>query len=474
MNYFDIENLPKDLHKLLYHELLSNPFIGINITDANGYIIFLNETHSKITGQSKEEYVGRTMYEIEKNKLVSESATIKVLKTGKPVLLNQKVPNGRIFQVKGLPIKDKQGIIRYVLNYLIDVSELVRVKEKMEEIVAVKEKLENKYEELQQTLNNNRKLIYQSHALEQIIDRAIKVAETDVTVLITGPSGCGKEHIANIIQQESQRKEKPFIKINCAAIPEHLLESELFGYVAGAFTGGNPKGKKGLLEEADKGTLLLDEIGELPMPLQSKLLRVLQEREIRRIGGNKTIHVDFRLITSTNANLKEMILEKKFREDLYYRLDVVEIEIPGLEQRREDIPLLIEHFIQVFNSKHSRNKTIQKDALHYLTTINYPGNVRELQNIIERIIIQSEGDKITLQDAYEGVGLLKINLNGNDTLLPVNTTSSQSLKEMVAEYEKKLLIEYLKIYGNGSLVAKKLKTDQSTISRKISKYKINM
>ena len=452
---------------------MHNPFLGINITDGNGRVLFLNEAQGRITGQHYSKYMGKTMFQVEKEKTVTNSATVSVLKSQSEVMLTQKVSNGKVFQVQGVPIKDETGKIKYVLNYLLDVSELAQIKEKISEIEAYKEKLENEYENLKKTLDKKGNLVYQSNIMQKIVERAKKVAESDVTVLIFGPSGSGKEHIADIIHAESKRKDKAFVKINCAAIPEQLLESELFGYEPGAFTGGNPKGKKGLLEVADGGSLLLDEIGELPLSLQSKLLRVLQDHEVRRIGGSRTINVDFRLIASTNAPLREMIAEKKFREDLYYRLNVIEIAIPGLDKRREDIPLIVEHFIRLFNAKYGTSKTIDSDAIKYLAGEDYPGNVRELRNIVERLIIQSSGDRITLRDAYEALGIIKVNVRGNDISVNFENIMDASLKDMVAEYEKAILTEYMKIYGSGTAVAKKLKADQSTISRKLAKYKIN-
>ena len=310
--------------------------------------------------------------------------------------------------------------------------------------------------------------------MRNVVEYAYKVAESDVTVLITGPSGSGKEHIANIIQARSKRKDAPFIRINCAAIPENLLESELFGYEAGAFTGGLAKGRKGLIESADKGTLLLDEIGELPMTLQSKLLRVLQDHKVRRVGGNKDIKVDFRLIASTNANIKEMIAKKQFREDLYYRLNVIEIRIPGLEHRREDIPLLVNYFLKNFNLQHGMNKYMSDEAMAYFSKSHYPGNVRELRNIVERTMILSRNDEIQLIDAYEAFGVFvdKNDKTNRNDKLNLSATPNMSLKDMLEEYEKQILSEYMDIYGCGTKIAKKLKTNQSTISRKLSKYNI--
>ncbi len=249
------------------------------------------------------------------------------------------------------------GTILYVLNYLLDVSELIKLKDQLDKAEKNNERLITNNELLRQKLNQSGELIYRSKKMERVVEMATRVAECDASVLITGPSGSGKEVIANLIHSRSHRSKGPFIKINCAAIPEQLLESELFGYEPGAFTGGNPKGKKGLIESAQDGTLLLDEIGELPLTLQSKLLRVLQTQRVRHIGSNKGIEVNFRLLASTNANLKEMIKEKTFREDLYYRLNVIDISIPGLDERREDIVPLLNHFLD-FNNPKYHTKTL--------------------------------------------------------------------------------------------------------------------
>jgi transcriptional regulator with PAS, ATPase and Fis domain len=208
------------------------------------------------------------------------------------------------------------------------------------------------------------------------------------------------------------------------------------------------------------------------MVLQPKLLRVLQEREIRRIGGSKPIKVDFRLISATNVNLKEKIEEKQFREDLYYRLNIIEIKIPALEDRREDIPLLADHFIKLFNAKYSLHKTLDIEAVKYLCQCSWPGNVRELRNVVERLIIQSSHDVISAKEAYEAMGMLKIK-SGNQTVELDEASGDVSLKEMMENYEKKILEEYIKIYKTGTELSKRLKTDQSTISRKLSKYHIS-
>ena len=224
------------------------------------------------------------------------------------------------------------------------------------------------------------------------------VAKIDSTVLIQGESGTGKELIARAIQQKSERRERQFIPVNCGALPEQLLESELFGYMKGAYTGA-AHDKKGLFEEADGGTIFLDEIGDMPIPLQAKLLRVLQSGEVRRLGDNRARNLDFRVIAATNRDLNELVKEKEFREDLFYRLNVIPIVVPPLRERREDIPALLVHYLEVYKSKFKRDvKGFEQEAIEFLINYEWPGNVRELTNIVERTIALVTSEMITLAD----------------------------------------------------------------------------
>lgn len=456
--------LPEDLRAVLMDHLLQNPFVGLNITDGEGRVLYLNQMHRYITGNTPESHLGRKMEDIVNEGLSSESATSLVLKTGTEVIINQQTPNrNNYYQVKAVPIRNDSGHIDYVINYLIDTSDLVRLRNNLQEI-------QTENELLQKKLKNAGELVYQSKVMQQVVDLSHRVAKHDITVLITGPSGVGKELVANLIQSCSDRKDGPFVKINCAAIPEQLLESELFGYEPGAFTGGNAKGKVGIIESANGGTLLLDEIGELPLPLQAKLLRVLQNRKLRHIGSNKSIDVNFRLIASTNADLSAMVKEKKFREDLYYRLNVIELKIPGLNERKEDIVLLIDHFLHNFNMQHKLHKTISQEAVKYLTSCQYPGNVRELQNMIQRAVVMSHGDEITLEDARMASYAEPASF---EEVSPIQLQQGVTLKELMERYEKEILLKYQQYYHSGVKMAEALGIDQSTLSRKLRKYQAN-
>jgi len=254
---------------------------------------------------------------------------------------------------------------------------------------------------LRETLRDRFKseeFVYQSEKMHEVSSLVVRIAKTDSTCIISGESGVGKEVILNMIHALSERKDFPLIKINCAAIPETLLESELFGYEKGAFTGAYQR-KSGKFELANKGTIFLDEIGDIPLILQSKLLRAIQEKEIERLGGTHPINVDVRIIAATNRNLEEEVRKGAFREDLYYRLNVVNIVVPPLRERKEDIPLLIDFFLKKYNMKHKKNvKGLAREARDVLVRYDYPGNVRELENIVERAIVLTRGDHITSED----------------------------------------------------------------------------
>jgi len=304
--------------------------------------------------------------------------------------------------------------------------------------------------------------------MKKIIELSTRVARVDSTVLITGESGVGKEIIAKLIHRASKRSSGPLIRINCGAIPENLLESELFGYESGAFTGARKDGKPGMFELAEGGTLFLDEIGEMPFSLQVKLLRVLQEREIVRVGGTKPTKVDVRIVTATNSNLEEMVANGTFREDLYYRLNVVNIAIPPLRERVDDIPHLALHFIKKFNTKYNMNKKMTLEAIDRLCQYSWPGNVRELENLIERLVVMVREEEI-------GVQHLPDSLQGRTEVDKGNVVSISEivpLKKALEEVEKQLLSKALHKYGSTRKVAKVLGINQSTVVRKANRYEL--
>lgn len=311
------------------------------------------------------------------------------------------------------------------------------------------------------------KLIYKSKIMQQTFELALKVAKVDSNVLITGESGVGKEIIAKIINAASPRAKKPFLQINCGAIPENLLESELFGYEGGAFTGAKSSGKMGYFEISNGGTLLLDEIGELPLNLQVKLLRAIQDREIYRVGGTTPIKFDVRIISATNRNLEEMVQRGLFRADLYYRLNVVPINIPPLRKRTDDIIPLAIHFLEKFNSKYKMNKRFEPEVLLAFERYKWPGNVRELENVVERLVIISD-DEI--------IGLHHLPFNNkitNDTSgLTIEVLNPVPLQTASEILEKKLIAKALQLTGSTRKAAKILGVTHPTVIRKAQKYNL--
>jgi transcriptional regulator with PAS, ATPase and Fis domain len=305
-------------------------------------------------------------------------------------------------------------------------------------------------------------LVVYSEKMMKLVDLAIRIAQVDSTVLISGESGVGKELMAKLIHDQSPRSLGPFIKINCGAIPENLLESELFGYEAGAFTGASKQGKLGIFELASSGTLFLDEIGELPLSLQVKLLRAIQEQEFVRVGGVKPRKVDIRFIAATNRDLEQMMKEGRFRDDLYYRLNVIPMLIPSLRERKEDILPLVHHFEQKLTQKFKMEKRFAPAVLRVFLNYPWAGNVRELENIIERLFVTSPEQLIRLEHLPEKLLAIKEE-NKPARLIP--------LKEAMEQVEQRLIEDALGVYGNTYKAAEALGIDQSTLIRKKAKYK---
>lgn len=303
--------------------------------------------------------------------------------------------------------------------------------------------------------------VAKSKRMRSVLDDIMKVSKYDCNVLIVGQTGVGKEKIANMIQKNSGRKSLPFIKINCAAISPNLIESELFGYEKGAFTGANTSGKKGYFETADNGTIFLDEVGELPLDVQAKLLRVIQEGEFMRVGGNKSIHTNVRLISATNRVLEDMVNEKTFRQDLYYRLNVFQIKIPSLAERTEDIPPLIDTFATIYSKKFGIDKTFEDSAKEYMQKMPWPGNIRELENTVQRLLISSVGNVVTVMDL--------VNEKHSDIIDSPPTEDdieNIDLSKMVEEYELRIIQRAYEKYGSTRKAAKALGISQTQFVRK--------
>lgn len=454
----------RGLH-LRINDILNSSYDGIYITDGEANTIMVNKAYERITGIKIDELIGRNMNDLVKEGYISKSATLLVLRDGKTNTIEQNFKTGKKALVTATPVFNNDGDITMVVTNVRDTTELYELKEKLDE----KENLTMKYsielEAMKIELLKNNDLIAMDKKMLDIIQMAIRVAPIDTTVLITGETGVGKEEIAKLIYRNSNRESKQFIKINCGSIPKTLIEAELFGYEKGAFTGANKDGKMGLFEVADGGTIFLDEIGELPLDMQVKLLRVLQDGQFTKIGGINEITVDVRILAATNRNLEEMVKEKVFREDLYYRLNIVPITIPPLRDRRDDIIPIIHYFLNKLNKKYNYKKTISSEALKSLYSFEWRGNVRELRNIIERIVVMSESDTIGKDDLPKAI------LAWDSEQNVINESEIVPLKQALGNVEKHLLKIAFNKYGNVRDAAKALEIDPATFVRKRQKYK---
>ena len=441
--------------------IINSSYDGIFITDGEGKVLRFNKAYERITGIELKDAVGKNMHDLVQEGVYDQSVTLLVIQSKKTETINQTIKQtNKTILVTGNPIFDRQGRLFRVVTNVRDITDLVHVQNQLLASKEQSRKYKAELEHLRSLHNRHADIIYSSQAMSHVIELATKVADVDSNVLITGESGTGKELIAKLIHNAGKGAKKPFIKINCGAIPEQLLESELFGYEAGAFTGAKKEGKPGMFELANDGTLFLDEIGDLPAVLQVKLLRAIQEKEVMRVGGIKPVHVNVRIITATHRDLFSMVKNKQFREDLYYRLMVVPIKIPPLRERREDIPLLVMHFLDKFNSKFALNKYLAPSVIDSLMGYCWPGNVREMQNVIERMVVTSVNDEL-------GEHYLPDTIYKKTRYIPHKSTK---LKDAMEEMEAYLIRQAHIKYGSWQKVAAELGVDRTTIFRKAAKY----
>lgn len=437
---------------------------GILVTDEEGNILYENLNFTAtLSAFDISSYKGKNINNhISNTEIELYELFLTVKNTKEPLTKVHTHETGKELIIKITPIVEDKKVLRLIIN-LKDMTEINRLRDE-----AIRNYQEIKALRALQFTDGD--LIVQSSNMLKIISLARKVAPVDSTVLITGESGVGKEVIAKQIHLNSTRNNEPFIQINCGAIPDNLLESELFGYEKGAFTGADKEGKIGMLELANKGTLLLDEIGELPLNLQVKLLRAIQENEIYRLGGRKQVKLDVRIIAATNKDLDKMVKEHKFREDLYYRLNVVPINIPPLRERKEDILPLAISFLNKINAKYNRKCKLSQEICFLFEQYLWPGNVRELKNIIERLVIMSESEIITAEYLPESFGHShRPNINGD---LDTGTYDIMPLYIAKENIEAVLIKKALEKYGSLRPASKALGISHSTLLRKARQYAI--
>lgn len=464
------------------------------IADGEGRYIYSNPSYTRNTGIYPEMIMGRTAAEIEaEGKIFTHGAAIEVLRTKKKVFRLSTVhvnDSPELGFVAGVPIFDENGALTHIAISSRPIFTLRALQDDFQQFLSEANSLENRPNNIPIREHDNAddlssaRLIGNSPALKGIWETIRRAAPTDATVLITGESGVGKEIVADEIYRLSDRKNKPFIKVNCASIPPNLLESELFGYEKGAFSGASPNGKQGLFESANGGTLLLDEIGDMPMDLQVKLLRAIQNKEITRVGGTRIIKLDIRFIAATNSDLKKKIAEGTFRQDLFYRLNVIPIHMPALRCRKDDIRVVCDHFIEMYNKKHSRNLRLTESQYRFLENYPWPGNIRELENVIEYLSICASESNPELND-YMLRGILDLDTDTNPEVnmamamsmnslgTPPTLASDESLSEALEDYEISLIKSVLAETRSLREAGAKLGINASTLSRKIKQYGIN-
>ncbi len=458
----------KTLKKLVWENKLlwkfaDASFDGIFVVDAGGLILYYNPAYLRISGCNKEQLFNRNICDLVRSKEIPDACSPETIKTQKPVTKIINYYHGVSALVTSTPVFDDDGKMINVFSNVRDITRLMNQKAQLSEY-------SRRLRQAEQTEKANNKIIAVSKIMQTIMNKGSKVANFPSPILIQGESGVGKDMLARYIHDCTDGSDnRPFIQINCSAIPEALLESELFGYESGAFTGASSKGKIGLFELANGGSLFLDEIGEIPISLQVKLLQVLQTNKLFRVGGTKEIMLTTRVIAATNTNLEKSITAGRFRQDLFYRLNVIPIFIPPLRERKEDLVPLILHFLEKNNHKFHLNLKISQRAVDLLENYCWPGNVRELSNVIENMMIMTEGNIIGIQNIPEHIS------QAVKKPLFIKTPDyfdSYHLPKIMAEIEREVICEAIAEFGPLRTVAKKMGIDLSTLMRKKKKYNI--
>jgi PAS domain S-box-containing protein len=441
---------------------------GIYISDREGYTLKVNTMYERLIGLKKEDLIGRRVQDLVKEGVFDVVLNPQIVKTGQPATSVQTTKKGQKLILNGHPIFDGEGQVALVVTFVRDVTVMSQLRE---QIVSQKKLLEQfrtsvqyiNEESIQKFPMNG----FKSREMLHLNKLIAKLAATDATVLILGETGVGKEFFARSIHRASPRGDKTFFKLDCSTIPENLIESELFGYASGAFSGANIKGKPGLCEMADQGTLFLDEVGELPLNMQVKLLRLLQDQEIIPVGSTRVKKVDVRIIAATNRELEKEVEQSHFRSDLYYRLRVAVLSIPPLRERREDIMPLANYFLEKYAAKYRKERRFGPEIEDIFIRHRWPGNIREMENLIESLVVTC--DRTVIETPDLGSCMLNEAWDRKHNLFESMDIGDKSLKEIVRDLEREILQGALEIHGSMAKVAELLKIDRSTIIRKLKR-----
>lgn len=454
------------MNKIIEHlesifDILSD---GIYITERDGTTLLVNRMYEQLTGLNFKDIKGRNVQDLLADGIFDTILNPEVVSTKRPAVSVQHVRQSKKIILRGYPVFDEHGEVCLVVTFARDITMIAQFREQIAQQKQLIESFSERIECILQEQVRHTQPVFESEAMRQVLDLLQRVAATDANILILGETGVGKDVLARLAHEHSPRSGKMFLKVDCGSIAENLIESELFGYVPGAFSGASSKGKPGYFEMADGGTVFLDEIGELPLPMQAKLLRVLQDREVMRVGSSQARKVDVRIIAATNRDLAEDAAAGKFRSDLYYRLNVAVLHLPPLRERPQDIIPLVERFLGRFNAKYRRNMSIPKSTRLALLNYKWPGNVREMQNLIQSLVVTCEGTAIKpefLPPHIQGAERIRT------TYTPPASDDTRSLKEIMADIEREILEEAVRTHGSVCKVARLYKISRTTLFRKL-------
>jgi PAS domain S-box-containing protein len=450
-----------------HQAVIDSMYDGLWVSDGEATVLRINPASARLNAIAPEQVVGRNMKDLVAEGMFDRSATLEVIRTGKPVNMLQ-TRRGRKLVLTGTPVRDDTGrLIRVVVNER-DVTEIESLQRDLEEQEAVKDRFRHEMVEMQIEKVESRRVIAKSPAMQKALRQAIKVSGADSTVLILGESGVGKGLFADLIHKYSPRKDRPLVKVNCGAIPESLVEAELFGYEKGAFTGAQARGKAGYFEAAEGGTLFLDEVAELPLSSQVKLLRFLEDRRITRVGATASREVDVRVLAATHRDLTQMVESGAFRLDLFYRLNVIPLSIPPLRERAECLLPVLRHYVEVYAQRLGVRRRLSRAATDVLLAYRWPGNVRELMNLCERLVVMSDSEVIDLADLPPH--LVSDASSAPAAPIAAGWDGETTLEEALQRTERAVLLRARERFGSQTEMARALGVNQSTVARKLQRH----
>jgi PAS domain S-box-containing protein len=457
--------------QLQFDTLLEHSTHGIWIMDGDGIVLKVNPAGERLIGIRAQDVIGKNIAHLAEKDVIDQALTPHVLKARHPVTkLLYVLKTDKYIMSSGIPVFDEDGNIILVVVTEYDMTTLNSLQVQLEELRDVADKYKDELAHIKLMDFKKHGIISESQEMKQVLNVSLKLARLDVSnILLLGESGTGKGLIAQFIHKNSKRANNPFIQVNCAALPESLLEAELFGFEKGAFTGAGTKGKIGLLELAQNGTILLDEIGELPLSVQAKLLKCLDEHEIMHLGGLKPIKINCTILAATNRNLTSRVKAKKFREDLYHRLNAFNIQMPPLRERPEDIVELANYYLNKYNQEFGMAKRLSLNAINRLQQYSFPGNVRELKNILKHAVVLSENNLL------DEIIPEMVNNEGGQTpeVSPLSAGQAPGLAEQLNTFEKSILEHAIRQYKTTRKMAEFLKTSQSRIARMLKKHQLS-